>query len=523
MENSDFKKFTKHSKSKNNVRHNNAVIYTRVSTSMQESNFSLETQLTKCKLCAVSNKLNVVREFGGTYESAKSDDRIHFQEMLNFVKNKKNKIGYIIVYDYSRFSRSGIGGISIVDDLKQNHNIKVIDSSTTSIQDNVSDDTLAWMKLVFANSENQTRRKKIIDGSVRRLESGYWCGVPPKGYTKVDKYTLRFNEEAEFIKKAFEMKSNGKSNTVILKVIRSLGSKITKSRLPKYLADPFYCGIIVNKHLDGRYVEGKHEPLVSKELFLRVNNNEPLSKKYETSKVNEKRPLQGDLNCSCGGVYTGYIKKGRYHYYKCNSCNHNTSVKPIHDSFEDLLSKYTFDKRFINLFKKQLKYTFDYIEKENINNRAELSSKISKHKSDLKTVQLKYATDKLNEEIFQNVSTQIKDDISTLEDELSNITFSLSNYTHYVDNSLEIVNDFRGLWENGDINTKKDIQNILFSNQIEFNPQKEGYRTPKENLVISMMTRVKTKKKARKRGEKPTDSRSVLKAGIEPALRRIGF
>jgi hypothetical protein len=30
---------------------------------------------------------------------------------------------------------------------------------------------------------------------------------------------------------------------------------------------------------------------------------------YKTSKMDENRPLQGDLKCSCGGVYTGYIKE----------------------------------------------------------------------------------------------------------------------------------------------------------------------------------------------------------------------
>ena len=60
------------------------------------------------------------------------------------------------------------------------------------------------------------------------------------------------------------------SNTEILKVIRALGSKITKSRLPKYLSDPFYCGWIANKHLNGRVVKGLHEPLISKEMFLKI-------------------------------------------------------------------------------------------------------------------------------------------------------------------------------------------------------------------------------------------------------------
>lgn len=36
--------------------------------------------------------------------------------------------------------------------------------------------------------------------------------------------------------------------------------------------NPFYCGIISNKLLDGILVEGQHEKLISKDTFLAVHN-----------------------------------------------------------------------------------------------------------------------------------------------------------------------------------------------------------------------------------------------------------
>ena len=54
------------------------------------------------------------------------------------------------------------------------------------------------------------------------------------------------------------------------------------------------------------------------------------------------------------------------------------------------------------------------------------------------------------------------------------------------------------------------IQNILFSNQIEYDPKKMSYRTHKENLVMSMLTGNRDKIKARKRGQKPTNSRILF-------------
>ncbi len=92
----------------------NAVIYTRVSTKEQaENNLSLATQLKACKIYGEQKKRNVLGLFGGTYESAKSDERKEFKRMLDFVKKSKEKISYIIVYSMDRFSRSGANAIFI--------------------------------------------------------------------------------------------------------------------------------------------------------------------------------------------------------------------------------------------------------------------------------------------------------------------------------------------------------------------------------------------------------------------------
>jgi DNA invertase Pin-like site-specific DNA recombinase len=515
MQIDSFKKFGRISNSTPKERHKNAVIYTRVSTAEQVNNFSLETQLQKCQECAVRNGLIVRENFGGTSGSGTTDKRIEFIAMLAYAKNPKHKIGYVIVYSLDRFSRTGIEAVIKCEELKK-IGIKVMEANTISLEDNIGQETMDGMKLIWANTENKLRTQKIIDGTLKRLESGYWCGLPPKGYYKKDKLNLGFTEDAKFIKLAFEMKADGYTNSDILRKVKAMGSTITKSRLPRYLLDPFYCGIIANKHLNGRCVQGKHEPLISEELFLKVNNSAPIERNYKTSKTNEERPLQGDLKCACGGVFTGYIKKGRHNYYKCNKCQHNTSVKPIHDSFELLLSQYSFDAKYLDLFKKQLKYTFDYIEHDNVTKKAELLSKISKNETKLKHIEMKYAISELEKDVYYNVTSAIKDDVAILSEELNNITFNLSNYSNYINESLEMVNKIGGLWKNYNVEIKKEIQNVLFSNHVEYNAVTKTYRTPYENSVMTMLVVGKRKIKVGKMGENPSKSHLVLEAGIEP-------
>ena len=110
-----FKKFAP--KSEKYSERKNAIIYTRVSTKEQaETNTSLETQKKLCEQYAKNNNYIVKAYFGGTYESAKSDDRKEFKRMLKFAK-QSSTVGYIIVYSYDRFSRTGSSASQITSEL----------------------------------------------------------------------------------------------------------------------------------------------------------------------------------------------------------------------------------------------------------------------------------------------------------------------------------------------------------------------------------------------------------------------
>ena len=69
----ELKSFAKGQKKKEEIKGGNAIIYTRVSSSEQVDGQSLEVQQDKCREYAQSHSYTVIAEFGGTYESAKSD------------------------------------------------------------------------------------------------------------------------------------------------------------------------------------------------------------------------------------------------------------------------------------------------------------------------------------------------------------------------------------------------------------------------------------------------------------------
>ena len=163
-----FKQFAVKSKRKSHNKQGKAVIYTRVSTKEQaENNQSLETQKKYCELFAAKKGIDIISYFGGTYESAKSDERKEFTKMLSFVKRNKS-VSYIIVYSYDRFSRTGANGAYISDQLKKQGVVTL--SATQEIDVNSASGSFQQnLYYMFSQFDNELRRDKSVSGMQEKL------------------------------------------------------------------------------------------------------------------------------------------------------------------------------------------------------------------------------------------------------------------------------------------------------------------------------------------------------------------
>ena len=110
-----FKQFIAKDETEINV--NRAVwSYTRVSSKEQfEQNSSVDRQKDANRKYALDRGFSIVEEFGGTYESAKTDfTRKEFSRLIEKVKRSRKKPYAILVFKMSRFSRSGGNAIGLV-------------------------------------------------------------------------------------------------------------------------------------------------------------------------------------------------------------------------------------------------------------------------------------------------------------------------------------------------------------------------------------------------------------------------
>ncbi len=515
-----------------------AVIYTRVSSKEQVDNMSLETQLKFCNEFAKRYNYEVCGHFGGTYESAMSDERKEFVRMITFAKKAKEKISYIIVYSLERFSRTGDNAIWLSRQLRE-LGVTIISVTQPIDTSNPSGVLQQNILFLFGQYDNDLRRQKCVAGMKEKLLKGEWLGVAPLGY-KYDRsgsskeQRIVLNEDAPLIKKAFLMKLHGASHVEISDTIMKKGVRLTVKRLTETLRNPFYCGYVSHNLLDGELVQGKHPALISEELFLQVND---ILKKnaqgFKWKEENESLPLRKFIKCAdCGTPFTGYLRKKvlkngkvlHFHYYKCNtkSCKCNRSNQFMHQKFTELLDQYQLDRNLIPVIKKQLEITWNNMVDSSAGDSKSMIAKLSDLKEKLEKVEDRFAVGEIDRPIYEKASSKLKGEIKQISEELEKSRISLSNPSELIEKGVVFASELANCWLNGDYEERQTVQNILFPEGIIYDKENDTYRTSSVNKVIELITELSatyTRKNERQTKISSDLSPSVAPTGIEPVSK----
>jgi site-specific DNA recombinase len=160
-----------------------ALIYCRVSTKEQTKNLSLPVQEKACRDYCEREGYEVAAIFVDEGESAKTIDRPRFQELLAFCRNKKNRVGVVVVNSISRFSRDNYGH-ALVRTLLSKLNI-TLRSATEPIDDTPTGKMLEGFLSTIAQFENDEKSVRTKRGMKEALERGTWPFPTTLGYSKI--------------------------------------------------------------------------------------------------------------------------------------------------------------------------------------------------------------------------------------------------------------------------------------------------------------------------------------------------
>ena len=524
-----FKTFAKGSH-KEKVKGSFCVIYTRVSTKEQaDNNLSLDTQKKACVLYANKSGLQIMGNFGGTFESAKTDERKEFNNMLSFVKKSKEKISHIVVYSVDRFSRSGANAIYLAEQLKKvGVSVYAVtqptDSTTASggLQQNI--------QFIFSEYENQLRREKCMAGVKEMLSRGEWCTAPPIGYDIVrtnGKRSIVVNNKGKLLRKAFSWKAKEKvTNQELIKRLATQGLKMTNQRMSAFLKNPFYCGLLVHTALEGEIIEGNHEKLISKELFLEVNDIISTNHQgYRTNPENEYAPLKRFLKCEdCGKFLRAYkAYKNQKYYYKCNTvgCKCNKRADDLNERFAELLSAYCLDldDAMKYLVKQQLIATYNKFNERKEDNLKDVAKELEEVNKRLVRLEERYVLEEITKDMFDKFQLKFIEERKEIEKETSKFGKRVSNLEECIDTTFNFSSKLATAWVSADYTEKQTLQYLVFPDGILYNRKNDECRTPKVNSAfsyIASLQRVSGEKEKRELQFELHVPSLVARTGIEP-------
>ncbi len=463
-----------------------AVVYTRVSSKEQfDKNLSLDWQKKAIEDFASRNGFEITNFYGGTYESAKTDGRKEFQNMLDFIKKHKGRISHILVYLLDRFSRTGGGAIKLAQELREKYGVTIIAVTQPIDTSNPGGVFQQNMQFLFSQYDNELRKQRAVAGIKENLERGIWCKKPPIGFDVIrtnGERKIVVNKQGRLIRKAFEWKAQGMKNEEIIERLRAQGLKIYKQALSRTFSNPFYCGIIANRMLNGKLVESVHEKVIPKELFLQVNNIRQSANKFGVAHQKEidAIPLKVFMTCpKCSHGYTGYVvKKKNLYYYKCRTkgCCASKNASRVNKQFVELLSNYEVKEAFLNELLEEIAVSFDTMNESNKSQEKEILANANEIQKKIDTVEEKYFVNgEMSKETYEKFIAKLTKEKQETLQLLQGCSVSSSSLENYFETVASFSTKLATAWTSSPVKEKEKLQKLIFPDGI-------GYCTKKRHF-----------------------------------------
>lgn len=255
------------------------VLYARKSTEQDEKQaLSIESQVKEMMAIAERENLEVVDIRREAHSAKDSGQRPVFKELLEDLR--RERFNGIIVWHPDRLSRNA-GDLGSLVDLMDQKLLVEIRTYGQSFTNTPSEKFLLMILCSQAKLENDNKSINVKRGLKTRVEMGLWPSPAPTGYLKEKRMdrkceTLVDPERGHVIKKMFDYVAYEKwSGKKIYNWLRfelnfktANGNKhLSLSNIYMILQNHFYYGTFEYPKDSGRWYKGKHEALITKEVF----------------------------------------------------------------------------------------------------------------------------------------------------------------------------------------------------------------------------------------------------------------
>ncbi|GAA4445141.1 recombinase family protein [Ravibacter arvi] len=512
-----------------------ADLYIRVSTDEQaDKGYSRRYQEEMLRKYCDVNRISI-RQVIFEDHSAKTFHRPKWKAYLSDLRKNKGKSDLVLFLKWDRFSRNAGDAYQMISTLRKlGVEPQAIDQPLDlSVPENKM--MLAFY-LAAPEVENDRRALNVIHGMRRARKEGRYMGLAPIGYiNKTDetgrKYIAPDEPLATIIQWSFSEIARGVYNTEqVYKMAKRKGFTGVKSLFWFAVRNPVYCGKIFipkYKEEESRFVKGLHDPLISEDLFYRVQDVLDGRKKRQFQlKVvaNENLPLRGFLVCpKCGRVLTGSASKGNtkhYAYYHCYlGCNFRFRADNANSQFCSILKKYVPRQEMIELYKVVLQQTWKGQTTHLSNDKKQIEKQIEELKAKISYIRELLSSRQIEPEDYREMKSEYADKLDRLEARLKGAANNNeTNFEQLLNAGLNNLLKLDYVYQKADMPRKQEIISSIFPEKLHF--ENETVRTFKVNEVVNAIYLIDNNLQVNKKGQ--NEKKSVLSSqvgmtGFEPA------
>lgn len=343
-------------------------LYARKSTEQDEKQaLSIDSQVKEMLAIAERDGLEIIDIRREAHSAKDSGQRPVFKELLEDIR--RGRYTGILTWAPDRLSRNA-GDLGSIVDLMDQKLLIEIRTYGQHFRNSPNEKFLLMILCSQAKLENDNKSINVKRGLKTRVEMGLWPAPAPTGYLKekrIDRKceTLIDSARAPIIKKMFEKVAYEKwSGRKIYNWLKfdlnfktATGNKnLTLGNIYLILQNHFYYGVFEYPKKSGNWYTGKHQPIITKELFDTVQNQ--IKSQFIRS---ESKEFAFTKLMTCGLCGSGITadekfkkqKNGNVHrhvYYGCTKvrdrdckCGYINEVDLL-KQFEELISKINIDE-----------------------------------------------------------------------------------------------------------------------------------------------------------------------------------
>lgn len=355
-----------HQEQKHEVRY---CLYARKSSEDDERQaLSIESQIHEMMELAKREGMNIIEARRESHSAKASGERPEFNRLMEDIG--KGLFDGILTWAPDRLSRNA-GDLGSLVDLMDKGRLQEIRTHSQKFTNSPNEKFLLMILCSQAKLENDNRGINVKRGLKNKVELGWRPGLPPLGYKNEHSINRGQNrifideERAPTVKKMFEKvayeHATGRAIQLWLQEIgfKTRGDKyVTLSSIYLMLKNPFYHGMFEYPEKSKKWYKGAHEPLITKELFDRVQ--EQLTTPHRPEYGKKDFHFTKIFKCgSCGSGITAEekIKRiksddsiRRYVYYRCTQMKNQECKEPpmreqdVTDQLIELIDKIDIDQ-----------------------------------------------------------------------------------------------------------------------------------------------------------------------------------